>query len=87
MYNGEINSYPGYGPTKDGNVDMTDFEKWGHYSQMVWKNTQSVGCAVVQCPNGLANTGTGVSPWMTVCNYSPPGEFFSSFSLHPLLYL
>jgi len=72
MYNGEINYYPlPYG----AEPDMSNFEKWGHYSQIVWKSTTQVGCATVNCPGGLANTGSGVSPWFTVCNYSPPGNF------------
>lgn len=71
MYNNEINWYPlPYGVEPD----MTNFEKWGHYSQIVWKSTTSVGCATQYCPGGLANTGGGVSPYFTVCNYSPPGK-------------
>jgi uncharacterized protein YkwD len=70
MYNGEINFYPGYGTEPD----MGNFERWGHYSQIVWKSTTSVGCATLQCPRGLANTGAGVRPYFTVCNYSPAGE-------------
>jgi hypothetical protein len=69
MYNDEIGFYPGYG----SEPDMGNFEKWGHYSQIVWKSTTGVGCATQYCPNGLANTGGNVSPYFTVCNYSPPG--------------
>ena len=69
MYNGEINFYPAYGVEPD----MSNFEKWGHYSQIVWKSTTAVGCATQYCPGGLANTGGNVSPYFTVCNYSPPG--------------
>jgi hypothetical protein len=72
MYNNEI----GYFPTPYGQAqpDMSNFENWGHFSQIVWKSTTSVGCATVDCSaGGLANTGAGVSPWFTVCNYSPPG--------------
>ena len=69
MYNDEIGFYPGYG----SEPDMSNFEKWGHYSQIVWKSTTAVGCATQYCPNGLANTGGDVSPYFTVCNYSPPG--------------
>jgi len=73
MYNGEINSYPlPYGVEPD----MSDFESWGHYSQIVWKSTTSVGCAWVDCGSqGLSGVGSGVSPTFVVCNYSPPGNF------------
>lgn len=36
----------------------------GHYTQMVWRNTQSVGCALVS--NGRND--------YLVCRYSPPGN-------------
>ncbi len=41
-------------------------EECGHYTQMVWRNTTDVGCAVSLCPeNGQI--------W--VCNYNPPGNW------------
>ncbi len=36
----------------------------GHYTQVVWRNTRFVGCAVALCANSEV--------W--VCNYSPPGN-------------
>ena len=36
----------------------------GHYTQMVWRNTQAVGCALV---------GNGGNDYL-VCRYSPPGN-------------
>ena len=80
MHNNEIGYYPL--PYGNNNPDMTNFEKWGHYSQIVWKSTTSVGCATQYCPNGLANTGSGVSPYFTVCNYSPPGMPNSLTQVH-----
>lgn len=46
----------------------------GHYTQMVWRSTTQLGCAVAVCDR---NTPFGAStrPWtMVVCNYSPPGN-------------
>ena len=37
----------------------------GHYTQIVWRSTRSVGCAVAR--------RAGVEIW--VCNYDPPGNF------------
>jgi len=79
MYNGEMPNYPEYGVD---NPDMTNFSKWGHFSQIVWKATTSVGCYTQYCPNGLANTGSGVSPYFTVCNYSPQGRTASTRRCH-----
>jgi hypothetical protein len=42
-------------------------ENWyptGHYTQMVWRNTQEVGC-------GVANNGESS---ILVCHYNPPGN-------------
>ncbi|WP_420316593.1 CAP domain-containing protein [Ekhidna sp.] len=37
----------------------------GHYTQIVWKTTQKVGCAKITCD--------GMDIW--VCNYDPPGNW------------
>jgi pathogenesis-related protein 1 len=38
----------------------------GHYTQIVWRDTKEVGCAVAR--------GAGREVW--VCNYDPPGNWF-----------
>jgi len=44
----------------------------GHYTQMIWRETRGVGCAVRHCETG-APFGSG--PWtLVVCNYEPPGN-------------
>jgi hypothetical protein len=71
-YNGEINLFPSseYGKATP---DMTHFEDWGHFSQLVWKGTKKVGCASVFCqPGTLSSMGS----WYTVCNYYPAGTLF-----------
>ncbi|XP_031131491.1 pathogenesis-related protein 1C-like [Ipomoea triloba] len=40
----------------------------GHYTQVVWRNSATVGCDRVQCSN---NTG-----YFVTCNYYPPGNYF-----------
>ena len=72
FYNGEVGWYDGlYGQAQP---DMTNFEHWGHFSQIVWKDTTHVGCATQHCSNGLANVGSDVAPYFTVCNYKNPGQ-------------
>lgn len=72
FYNGEVGWFDNlYG---EAQPDMTNFENWGHFSQIVWKSTEKVGCATQYCPDGLANVGSDVSPYFTVCNYGPPGK-------------
>ena len=80
FYNGEIGAY---GNMYGGEPDMTNFEVWGHFSQIVWKETKKIGCATVDCSaGGLGNVGSTVSPFFTVCNYSPPGNYAYAH-LHP----
>ncbi|MFW6051699.1 MAG: CAP domain-containing protein [Myxococcota bacterium] len=38
----------------------------GHYTQIVWRSTERVGCGFAQCPE------EGGVVW--VCNYAPPGN-------------
>lgn len=71
MYNDEMMLYPGYG--SEPGMDL--FERWGHFSQIVWKGTERVGCFTQKCDDGLANTASNVSPYFTVCNYEPAGKF------------
>jgi hypothetical protein len=51
-------------------------DECGHYTQIVWKTTTSVGCAKVSCtvnsPFGTFSNGR----WdYSVCDYSPPGNY------------
>ena len=48
------------------NVSTTgNWSDVGHYTQMVWRNTQQVGCAGVDGGDGN---------YRLVCRYSPPGN-------------
>jgi hypothetical protein len=71
-YNGEVNSFlPSY--YGQANPDPNTFEKWGHFSQVVWNGTTSIGCASVLCPDG--SIFQGFQTWFTVCNYYPAGMY------------
>ncbi|XP_010943469.1 pathogenesis-related protein PRB1-3-like [Elaeis guineensis] len=43
-----------------------DGQMCGHYTQVVWRDSTSIGCARVVCDNG------GI---FITCNYYPPGNF------------
>ncbi|ELR02131.1 hypothetical protein VC83_06969 [Pseudogymnoascus destructans] len=46
----------------------------GHFTQVVWKDTTSVGCGRRECD------GKGGSPgWYVVCEYYPPGNVIGAF--------
>lgn len=44
-------------------------EVTGHFTQLVWKHTTSVGCGRVNC-----NGKNDVEGWFLVCEYWPPGN-------------
>ncbi|KAF8161394.1 CAP domain-containing protein [Crassisporium funariophilum] len=49
----------------------------GHFTQIVWKGTTQVACAIAACPAGA------ILPAPTkyiVCRYAPPGNFEGQFS-------
>jgi len=51
----------------------------GHFTQVIWKNTNRLGCAMGNCPN--------VSGGYWVCQYNPPGNYIGEFAnnVMPLL--
>ncbi|KAJ5627833.1 hypothetical protein N7490_010061 [Penicillium lividum] len=71
MYNDEIEFFPT--PYGESDPSMSDFDKWGHFSQIVWKATTHVGCATVVC-DPLGNVDSSEALPFTVCNYSPVGN-------------
>jgi pathogenesis-related protein 1 len=45
----------------------------GHYTQLVWRDTREVGCAIERCESG---SPFGGGSWtFAVCDYSPPGNW------------
>lgn len=55
----------------DQKINGTNYQKFGHYTQMIWSTTTEVGCAVVS--NGDKGT-------YAVCQYLPAGNIIG---LHP----
>ncbi|KAJ5291701.1 PR-1-like protein [Penicillium angulare] len=73
-YNNEMKIFaPYYGWPNPGESSS------GHFSQIVWKDTASVGCATVNCR--YSNLGM----WYTVCNYYPPGNWGGEYGENVLV--
>lgn len=47
-------------------------QQCGHYTQIVWRTSVEVGCAVGDCPDGLQGWDAGVEIW--VCRYRERGN-------------
>lgn len=45
-----------------------DWQACGHYTQLVWRETTAVGCAIAKSRKGRFDH-------IVVCNYLPPGNF------------
>lgn len=60
-YNYAANTCPGPGPC-------------GHYTQMVWRTTQRVGCGIRQCTTNSPFQPPFTNWTLVVCNYDPPGN-------------
>ncbi|RVX68961.1 hypothetical protein B0A52_08028 [Exophiala mesophila] len=76
MYGNEVNLYPRYSKEPD----MSNFAKWGHFSQIVWLATKEVGCYTQHCENRLSGTSGNINPYFTVCNYKPPGNMNGQYA-------
>eukprot|EP00271_Cylindrocystis_brebissonii_P020596 TRINITY_DN688_c0_g2_i5.p1 TRINITY_DN688_c0_g2~~TRINITY_DN688_c0_g2_i5.p1 ORF type:complete len:213 (+),score=9.87 TRINITY_DN688_c0_g2_i5:599-1237(+) len=46
------------------------WEKCGHYTQVIWKDTQTVGCGSYQCADGST---------IVACDYNPSGNFVGQY--------
>lgn len=54
--------------------DYTGFsEETGHFTQLVWRGTKSVGCGWTDCSGKNGNDGI-----LLVCNYFPAGNIMAS---------
>lgn len=71
-YNGEAPAFAGF--YNMSQPPISDSSAWGHFTQVVWNGTLTVGCATQHCTGGLNNTGSGVPPYLTVCNYKDAGQ-------------
>ncbi|THD22999.1 hypothetical protein D915_006126 [Fasciola hepatica] len=66
----EQKKYP-YEPISSSNLEM-----YGHYTQMVWAETTSVGCWRNQCGYFPIPSGSPMyNAYYTVCKYYPPGNY------------
>ncbi|KAJ4301057.1 hypothetical protein N0V90_003147 [Kalmusia sp. IMI 367209] len=48
----------------------------GHFTQLVWKSTKTVGCGRTECNGQDKDKAPG---WFVVCEYYPPGNVIGSF--------
>ena len=49
-------------------------EPCGHYTQIVWRNSEKIGCAVTKCDK-VKSIDSEPAGLVFVCEYDPPGNF------------
>lgn len=57
----------------------------GHFTQMVWKGSKKLGCAIQECSASQMGLGSSGSAKYVVCNYDPPGNVIGQFLQNVLL--
>lgn len=63
-----------YNEVEQYNFDEPGFKAGtGHFTQVVWKNTRNLGCAMAETTDG------GKFATWVCCNYTPPGNFLGQF--------
>lgn len=78
-YNGELELYPT--PYGIDSPNMGNFEGWGHFSQVVWSDSESVGCYTSTCfpagqdPQDCQSDGTSYLSGLTCGNGGVPAYF------------
>lgn len=75
-YNSEIDLFPSYGVADLDVGPNSNFQNWGHFSQVVWDGTTAVGCGSAPCGPGTS-IGSG---YFVACMYYPPGNFLGDFT-------
>ncbi|WVQ79292.1 hypothetical protein IAT38_001389 [Cryptococcus sp. DSM 104549] len=80
-----------------GGYDITDgFNSWAneapdysssnpvasHFTQVVWKGTDQIGCATATCADGTLFKNIGSDSLYVVCEYYPPGNVLGTFSFN-----
>ncbi|KAB8349447.1 hypothetical protein FH972_023474 [Carpinus fangiana] len=55
-------------------------EQTGHFTQLVWKDTTTVGCAVKECNGDYKGEGSPAPGWFLVCEYWPRGNVLGQFA-------
>lgn len=51
----------------------------GHFTQMVWKGSNKLGCAIQKCSSEQIGLGGSGTAQYVVCNYDPPGNYIGKF--------
>lgn len=69
MYDNEVRAFAGL----YGQASPSNFQAWGHFSAIVWRDTTQVACATWEC-SSLQGVASNVPPIFTVCNHYRAGN-------------
>jgi len=82
----DVDGWLGEEPDYDCANDQCVRNICGHWTQMLWHSTSSVGCAKRRCRSVVDENGSPIgfsNADMLVCRYSPPGNFIGRQPVTP----
>ncbi|KAK3678639.1 hypothetical protein LTR37_021485 [Vermiconidia calcicola] len=79
-YSEAPNFDPYYGQANPGG----DFGSYGHFTQLVWAYTTSLGCATFDCGSGKEGVPNSATGDLTVCNYFAGGNMGGFYGVYVL---
>ncbi|KAH6981026.1 CAP domain-containing protein [Ilyonectria sp. MPI-CAGE-AT-0026] len=78
-YNSEMDNWSYYG--QENPPSTLGLDLYGHFTQVVWKDTTKIGCATVLCTAGKMYD---FDAWYTVCNYKNQGNYGGEYGKNVL---
>lgn len=88
-YNNELENY--IAPSDNYTTEVTDFsnfENWGHFTNIVWASSTKVGCWSNTCPASSSFCGGATFCWVVMCKYDGKFlyfPFFQGFSANTII--
>lgn len=91
MNSSPISTYSGTGATNQWYNEIANYDfdlgkkidesgqSTGHFTQVVWKTSQKIGCGAIESTEKISISGGNWYAATIICNYYPPGNFNNAY--------